>query len=304
MDRCAPDYANGTVTCFSDRALRSIINAYNASHTDKIQLTSGARKRDIWEAIQQKMSDKCGKDEACWINQGFLKKLQPDLEQYFKPLAPLGQYQWLSTDDIYNVMSQYDRKHKDFKFVGPLPMDFLRLRDKDSLYLQGLDLNRERSKGLKNIGVIFNMDPSTKGGSHWIALNIDLLRNEIHYFDSYGAKHTEPNEDMLPYYDSYGQYNRGARIPMPKDIQKFVFKTMMRMTGDKGKKAMQVGGKMKMPYKLRINSIQHQYANSECGVYSMLFLLKSRNSSFEQITQDIITDEVANQARNHLFRRK
>ena len=48
---------------------------------------------------------------------------------------------------------------------------------------------------------------------------------------------------------------------------------------------------------------KHQYANSECGIYSMLFLIKSTHTPFNQITQDIIMDERANQYRDILFRR-
>jgi hypothetical protein len=90
---------------------------------------------------------------------------------------------------------------------------------------------------------------------------------------------------------------------MPLGVQKFVFQSMKNLISN-GLSSDPSSNGVKMPYTLRINSIQHQYANSECGIYSMLFLLKSRNNSFDQITQDIITDEVANQARNTLFRRK
>lgn len=306
MDRCAPNYADGTVSCFTKDVLVKIINQYNNNYADQIKISGGANKRDLWEAIQSKMYKRCGNDETCWTEQGFLKKMQPDLEQFFKPLAPLGRYQWLSTDDIHGVMSQYDEKYKDFKFVGPLPMDFLTLRNPESTYLQHLDLDREAGKGYRNIGVIFNMDPSTAGGSHWVSLNIDTIKKEIHYFDSYGNKTIEENIYKLPYNDSYGDYHREKKIPMPENIQKFIFQTMKRIVNRGGSEG---GGRsgpdgIKMPYTLRINSIQHQYANSECGIYSMLFLLKSRNNSFDQITQDIITDEVANQARNVLFRRK
>ena len=55
-------------------------------------------------------------------------------------------------------------------------------------------------------------------------------------------------------------------------------------------------------YTLKINTIRHQYANSECGIYSMMFILKSRNKSFEQIAQDIIVDEMANKYRSEFFR--
>tara|TARA_R100001163_G_scaffold65718_1_gene64238 strand:+ start:1749 stop:2837 length:1089 start_codon:yes stop_codon:yes gene_type:complete len=305
--QCSPNYANGTISCFDKKGLLDIVRAYNAKHSgNQIRVSRNNSKQDIWEAIQAKMRSKCGKDETCWIEQGFLRGMQPDLEKYFKPVRPEGKYQWLSTEDIHNVMSQYDQTDKSFKFVGPLPIDFLTLGDNSSRYLQSLNLNDERKKGIKNIGIIFNMDPSTKGGSHWVSMNIDLGKREIHYFDSYGAKNVLENNFWLPYYDSHGNYNKTTKIPMPIEIQKFVFRLMKNISPkdifNSGGGRNNIGKQIKMPFTLKINSIQHQFANSECGVYSMLFILKSRNNSFEQITKDIITDEAANKARNDLFR--
>lgn len=212
----------------------------------------------------------------------------PTIWRKVRFLAPLGQYQWLTTDDIYNVMSQWEEKYPDFKFVGPLPMDFLQLGDQESRYLQNLNPSNEN---FDQIGVIFNLDPSSKGGSHWVSLNINNKKREVGFFDSYGDKHTAANKFKIPCTNSYGQKING-KIPVPGEVQKFI-KNM-------NNKVKQSGGR---PYKVKVNTIQHQYANSECGVYSMLFLLKNRTQSFEKITQDIIVDEIANQFRDKFFRR-
>lgn len=294
MDRCAPSYSNSTISCFTKEALLDIVKSYNKSHPDPIRVNKGDDKRDLWEAIQLKLRDQCGNDEACWLEQPFLRK-NPDLDKYFKPLAPLGQYQWLATDDIYRVMNQWSEKYPRFKFVGPLPMDFLRLHDPESKFLQRLNLHR--TKEYDNIGIILNIDPSTKGGSHWVAMNIDLRKKEIHYFDSYGDKHYSNNKYMIPYRDSYGQSHQKDKIAMPMELQNFI----NRIT-DNGQKKKVGGGPP--GYKVKINTIRHQFANSECGIYSMLFLIKSLSSSFEEITQDIVMDEKANQYRDILFRRR
>ena len=31
---------------------------------------------------------------------------------------------WLNSLDIENVMNQYEKKHNDFEFIGPSPIDF------------------------------------------------------------------------------------------------------------------------------------------------------------------------------------
>lgn len=293
MDRCAPNYSDSTISCFTKNALLTMVKAWNETHPNQIYIRKGDTKRDLWEALNLKLRDTCGEDETCWLEQPFLRS-RPELDQYFKPLAPLGQYQWLSTDHIFNVMRQWEVKFPKFKFVGPLPMDFMKLHDPDSKFLQKLHLHQV--KGIDNIGVIFNIDPSTKDGSHWVALNVNLRKREIHYFDSYGDKHYFRNKYQLPYQDSYGKlYQRRDKISIPIAVQDLIA-SMTR--GQKGGGSNRPSG-----YQIKINTIQHQYANSECGIYSMLFVIKSINSSFENITQDIVMDEKANQYRSILFRR-
>jgi hypothetical protein len=288
MNKCSPKFADQTISCFTKEALLKITNAYNRRYGQKIKAGNSHTKKQIWENLQSELSDRCGQDETCWLEQDFLKRNAMGLNQYFKPLAPIGRYQWLTTDDIENVMAQYDDKYRNFKFVGALPMDFMDLPWQEAKYLQKLN---PATENYDHIGVIFNLDPSNKSGSHWVALNIDNQKKEIAFFDSYGNKHTLPNKYKMPFTDSYGQ-QIGNQVPVPKEIQDFIFQLHRRIT--------QSGGS---PYKMKVNTIQHQYANSECGIYSMLFLLKCHNNSFEKITQDIVVDEIANQFRDKFFRR-
>lgn len=298
MDKCAPKYSDQTISCFTKDALLQIVRSFNAKNRDQVKVNNHHSKEEIWEAIQAKMSQKCGKDETCWLEQPFLKS-NPSLAKFFKPIAPLGRYQWLSTDDIRKVMRQYEDKYQpEFRFVGPLPIDFLSLRDQESKYLQKLDLNKLSRSGTNQIGMVFNLDPHYMDGSHWVAMNINIPKREIHFFDSYGDNKTNPNKYLLPYHDSQGKYHRESEIPLPEPLQDFIFQVMKRITPENKNPP------VKMPFKLKINTVQHQFANSECGVYSMLFLKKSMTQSFEQISNQIIMDEEANRYRDQFFRRK
>lgn len=299
MDRCAPGYADSTVSCFPKEVLLEIVKIWNSSHpSSMIDLRVGDSKADIWEGIQKALSSQCGDDEACWLEQSFLKG-KKEINRYFKPLAPLGRYQWLSTDDIFNVMKQWEEKDPSFKFVGPVPMDFLKLRDPDSRFLQSLDL---RKTPYKHVGVIFNMDPSTSGGSHWIAMMFRSAGGgkSVDFFDSYGNLYMYKNMLGAGYTDSSGtSHSAGPKLGIPPEIQKLIGRVTKTPLsgGGRGRKGLNGG------FDLKINTVQHQYANSECGVYSMLFLIKSLYKNFEQITQDIVMDEKANQYRDILFRR-
>jgi hypothetical protein len=44
------------------------------------------------------------------------------------------------------------------------------------------------TNGTKSIGIVYNLDPHYKSGSHWVANYIDLAGHVCYYFDSYGMK--------------------------------------------------------------------------------------------------------------------
>mgnify|MGYP001296860908 CR=1 FL=1 len=75
------------------------------------------------------MMNKCDK-EHCWVRQKFIKpKVEEDEDlDVFKPVRPeswkKNEREWLNTLDIRNVMDQYEDKHHDFIFLGPVPIDF------------------------------------------------------------------------------------------------------------------------------------------------------------------------------------
>ena len=86
-----------------------------------------------------------------------------------------------------------------------------------------------------------------------------------------------PNK-TIDYYDSYG-------TKPPKLIYEF-----MKKTGNN-------------EYKLIYNDKRHQYGGSECGVYSMYFILQRlENISMKQISKKNISDEKMNKLRNILYR--
>ena len=146
---------------------------------------------------------KC-KTERCWIEKS---SMSPDeknkiMKSFFRPIMPDSWEEdpdeWLDSLNLVDVMKQYEEVYPTFKFFGANPIDFsapnpykkdaLEKREclEDSICKLRLDtLTKE---GKTHLGFIYNLDPSDKGGSHWIASFTDIPGHKSYYFDSYGFK--------------------------------------------------------------------------------------------------------------------
>jgi hypothetical protein len=119
------------------------------------------------------------------------------LDTFFRPKAPEGWKKdpdmWLTSEDIEVVMKQYEKAYPEFRFLGVVPIDFSApdpyAKNEKCMNEQfcHVDLQEEKSKGRKIVGAVFNLDPHYKSGSHWVGLAIDVNRNYVYYFDSYGV---------------------------------------------------------------------------------------------------------------------
>lgn len=144
------------------------------------------------------------KTERCWIEKS---SMSPDektklMKQYFRPSMPDSWNEdpdeWLDSLNLIGVMKQYEEVYPTFKFFGANPIDFSApnpykkdaLEKKECLEdsICKLRLNTLTKEGKTHLGFIYNLDPSDKGGSHWIASFTDIPGHKSYYFDSYGFK--------------------------------------------------------------------------------------------------------------------
>jgi hypothetical protein len=96
---------------------------------------------------------------------------------YHRIVGPITKRKWLGTLDINNVMKQYSKKYIDFQYLGTFPIDF------KNIYPEVYNLRIQ--PGMR-YGCVFNTDPSTESGEHWISLFIDEPKKSICFFDSNG----------------------------------------------------------------------------------------------------------------------
>lgn len=167
-------------------------------------------------------------------------------KQYLRPAQPEKWKEdpdmWLDSLNIEAVMKQYEDAYPSFEFMGPFPIDFAAPDpytssggQKHCLIREICDLRMEKvvKEGTKSIGIIYNLDPHFKDGSHWVANYVDIPGHKCYYFDSYGY---EP----------------------PKQIATFM---KWLTTQDP---------QMKLMY----NARRFQFQGSECGMYSMYFIIR------------------------------
>ena len=251
-------------SCYTNKSLFKLRDLWNARHPDaKIDATSS---KEIHNLLAEKLSGVCSK-ESCWLKQkGDFGKNTGDMTDSFAPESPQewknNPNEWLSSIDIIKVMKQYEKAYKCFEFIGPSPIDF----DTKKLYgecvweeLCNFNLKDQLKNGKTKIGIIFNTDPHNKPGQHWISMFINIKTKSIFFFDSTGDKPLQEIMVLVNRIKSQG----------------------LAMTP-------------KIKFKFDSNEgIEHQYGNTECGIYSLFFIVHMLEDKLTQhyLKTHILKDE-------------
>ena len=293
-EKCAPSKKFEKGSCLTLDSLKLIIVSYNNKSKDIDKIKISDNKEDMVKQLEKKLSNKCD-TQTCWLRLDIIQQLEDEqikediLTNTFRPEGPTKKYEWLSTSDINDVVSQYQEKYQDFLFLGALPADFEEL---SVLGINNLDFTELENNKKYKIGMIINLDVHTQGGSHWVALYTDLQKGQIYYFDSFAKK---------PYKRTKKFINRIVRYLYKKKYNKELNITdfIKKITGGGGTTHL---NKLK-DFDIRYNTIQHQFNSSECGVYSINFIVRLvGGESFDEITQNITKDNEMNKCRTKYFR--
>lgn len=261
-------------TCYTDKSLYKLRDLWNARHPD-VKINTNNTK-DIHKQLTEYLSGVCNK-ESCWIKQK--KEFGPissEMTDSFAPESPdewkKNPNEWLSSVDIMNVMKQYEKAYKCFDFIGPTPIDF----DTRKIYgecvweeLCNFNLAEQIKNGKTKIGIIFNTDPHNKPGQHWISMFINIKKKRIFFFDSTGDK---PSSEIM---------------------------TLVNRIKDQGMTI-----QPKISFKFDSNEgIEHQYGNTECGIYSLFFIVHMLEDKMTEhyLKTHILKDEYMQKFRKIYF---
>ena len=266
---CHPKINNKDGNCLQDEKLYELSKAYGApaelrGHSLRAWLTRRTR---------------C-KTERCWLEKAPIDsgKKSQTIKSYFRPTMPdewiSDPDQWLDSNNIADVMKQYEEVYPEFKFYGTNPIDFAAPDPYDqqaaaqNKCLQDeickLSLKALLSQGKTKLGFVYNLDPSNKGGSHWIASFTDIPAHRTYYFDSYGMK-------------------------PPPQIARFMRSLTLQDS----------------QMKLGFNARKFQFGDSECGMYCLYFLIRMlEGENFKKFCRRAPRDNEMLLLRQELFSRK
>lgn len=274
---CAPKMKYEAGSCARLSVLIEMAKAYNkmSEKNDYIRLSTNMEiinppkyKKYLIYELNSRIGDKCT-TQKCWAKQEFINLMEKNARDEFtkythKPDSPQGKYDWLSTYDIDAVMNQYFKESNGFKFFGAVPMDFADL----NLEIGNVDYESYYNNGIRKLGVIFNLDNHNQPGSHWVALYTDFDKGYIYYSDSGGVKPEARVRSLM---------RQQAKFMMSKG------KTLKDMT-------------------IEYNNKKHQKEDTECGVYSINFLIQMSNGiSFDEYRTKTLTDKMINEYRDIYF---
>lgn len=261
-------------TCLEDAELSRLASAYSRAHPDDA-IPKGADKH-------AELARRLGSREYDWLAQKWSAGHARELQGAFRPAMPrtwlANERQWLSTDDIEAVMQQYEARYPDFKFLGVFPIDF----DVRTFFgrciseeMCRLSVHRLAAGRRSQFGAVVNLDRHDQEGSHWVAV--------------YGNADARNRNYGVHYYDSVG------RTP-PPEMARFMQRVAAQVAQHSGRAVEGVP--------VSHNSHQHQFKNTECGIFAMFFLVCCMSGKLDvrDVWRVMGDDDVIHRLRRVFFR--
>lgn len=214
-------------------------------------------------------------DERCILEKSMLshKEKKVLLETFFRPEMPDGWKKdpdmWLNSDDIAKVMKQYEKAYApEFKFLGVVPSDF----SSPDPY------EKESQKCLNDQFCRINLEEEKAKGRRIIGAVFNL---DPHYKSGshWVAFAVDLKRRCAYYFDSYG-------MAPPSQVARLMRHLTLQDPG----------------LRLQQNGRRFQYSDTECGMYSMYFIIRMiAGESFKKFCRNPIADKYMLQFRKVLF---
>jgi hypothetical protein len=316
---CSPVVTDKTVnssTCYTPDILIKIKDAYNKTHSRE-EYIPWSNPQEIWKTLNKRLVN-CEKED-CWLSTIKDKDLEKELKDViFAPEHPpewlKNPNEWLTDLDISNVMKQYEETYPEFKFIGPSPIDFdSRVErgelpwanpgensDKICVWEELCDLSLEKllDQGKTQLGMVFNLDRYDEPGSHWVSLYLSLGEHKPSISKNMGGKNTanpNTNTNISIQWPTSDQNNSSGGKTQHKAEKEGAFVFYFDSTGRSAPaeikklidRIQEQGKSLQRPIDIKSynnNGQDHQKSNTECGMYSLFFLITMLTGKIEDST--------------------
>jgi hypothetical protein len=267
MMNCSPMHEDQRISkysCYTKPILIKIQQEYNKHHpTNQIHASNAI---ELWHKLKNQFTT-CSKED-CWLQEIKDVSVRKNIDEYiFAPKHPPewndNPNEWLSNIDIEKVLVQYQKKYKKFIMLGPTTIDFdskpAELNHKCvEERLCKFSLEEYVKKGKTKIGIVFNLDKFDESGSHWVSMFIDVDEQIIFYFDSANDKIPDEMKKLVDRIKTQGLY-------LKKPVH-FKYYDSARA--------------------------RHQMGSTECGMYSLFFIITMLTSKSESNKKMTMKDKI------------
>lgn len=187
------------------------------------------------------------------------------VEKFYNPKGPFNNNNWLSNVNIDNCLKLYAIKYKEFLHLPFQMIDFAKYNTE----LTNIDW-KTVVNAYKCLGVVLNTDITGNPGQHWFALFIDWRSDPV----------------------SFEYFNSSGRSP-PDEIMEFAAKSMTALQQYLGK----------TPIFEAVAKVRHQTKNSECGMYSLFYIIsRIKKIPYSKFMYNKIDDSQVEKLRPIYFR--
>jgi len=197
-------------TCLPQEMLERLRDEWNKRFPNHAISRTIHRKERLWDELRNRLQNqyKCA-SEYCAVEELADPNSKESTKEYFRPPQPSewakNPTEWHDSNTLVKVMKQYEAAYPWFEFLGPAPIDFdSQVSGAFGLWgrcvldeLCKLDLASMKKNGTTAIGIIFNLDPHDKPGSHWVCAYIDLAVMKAYFYDSYGIEPCAEIQNLL-----------------------------------------------------------------------------------------------------------
>lgn len=220
-------------SCFDESTVNEMVEHFNDTHPDKKIASKKSIEERYKELNQRLKNEKTCDGEWCLASTPTMSPLKQKIKSNFRPKVPKAwksnKHTWLNTDDIMNVLNQYNDAYNNFRFLTVTPIDFdTRLRDNMCVdrSLCELDLGKELARNTCKLGAVFNLDRHDQSGSHWTAFFADIPSGESYYIDSVANFIPEEITSLMERITKQGNdLVESGKIKITSTKHRFSFKT-------------------------------------------------------------------------------